>query len=688
MDSVRRDVREYRPAGDILHPADGGGPACGMIWWLWPLPPEATRMTAPTAAGRTWRPAAAGGGVALLGAAAAWFWWSAGPPEPAAPSNDPRVTYTGPFRNVRPDVKYVGDAVCAECHADLATSYSHHPMGQAMAPVATATPIERYDPKHQNPFQAFGLWYEISRVGGKVTHRERSDPAGKPVAEIAEPVAYAIGSGAKARSYALDKDGYLFQSPTTWYPGGARWDLSPSYELRNWHFGRAIAPGCLFCHCNYADHVEGTVNRYRPPVFHGMAIGCERCHGPGELHAANPGASPDDTIVNPARLDHHLRQAICEQCHVQGEERVVGRGRGEWDFRPGLPLHPFLMDFVDVRNGRGGEKFVSSVEEMRASRCYVESREPNKLGCTSCHDPHRHPADAAAKVTHYRVRCLTCHTDQSCTLPPPTRRTKQADDSCVACHMPQNRSEVNHSSITNHTIPRVPPKPRAAERPTTPGPEDLVPFHRALIAPDDPDAARNLGIARIGMLARGMPTAAAKRYAASGLPLLDAAVARDPADWPAVEARADALWLAGRTAEARQAYAAAVAARPEYEKTRFGAGTLALEMGRTDEAREHLEAAVRINPHQAHYRHELAKAYARLGQPDRAAAACRAALRLDPFRAPTRSLLVLALLADGRHAAADAEFAILRELTPVDQRADLDRWYREEKARVARPGGP
>lgn len=643
--------------------------------------------------GRTWRLASAGAGVVLLGAAAAWFWWPA-PPEPTAASNDPRVTYTGPFKNVRPDVKYVGDAICAQCHGDLVDSYAHHPMGQAMAPVATATPIERYEGKHHNPFQETGLWYEVRRDRGKVVHREWSGPAGKAVAEVTEPVVYAIGSGAKARSYALDKDGYLFQSPVTWYPGGGRWDLSPSYELRNWHFGRAIAPGCLFCHSNFADHVEGTVNRYRPPVFHGMAIGCERCHGPGELHAAahtrsEPVAHDADyTIVNPARLDHPLRQAICEQCHVQGEDRVVGRGRGEWDFRPGLPLHPFLMDFVDVRNGRGGEKFVSSVEEMRASRCYLESKQPNKLGCTSCHDPHRHPADPAAKAAHYRARCLTCHTDTSCSLPPPTRRVKQTDDSCIACHMPQNRSEVNHSSITNHTIPRVPPKPRPAERPTTPGPEDLVPFHKDLLAADDPDAARNLGIARMGMLGRGMPTAAAKRYAASALPLLDAAVARDPTDWPAVEARADALWLAGRTAEARQAFASAAAARPEYEKTRFGAGTLALEMGRTDEAREHLEAAVRINPYQVHYRHELARAWLRLNRPAKAAAESREAVRLDPFRAPSRSLLVLALLAEGRPADADAEFAALRELTAADKRADLERWYQEESAKAARPGGP
>ena len=644
---------------------------------------------------RARRLAAGAAALAVAAATVAWYWWPADAgPAPAETANpDPRVTYAGPFGNVRPDVRYVGDAKCAGCHADLAASYAHHPMGRSLAPVGEASPIEQYTPEHHNPFTASGLWYAVRRDGDRVTHREWAGPAARPTAEVTEPVHYAVGSGSKGRSYLVERDGYLFQSPITWFPaGGGRWDLSPSYELRNWHFNRPVAPGCLFCHCNHADHVPGTVNRYRPPIFHGFAIGCERCHGPGELHVAarergEPiGGAADFTIVNPARLEHPLKEAVCAQCHLHGEERVLGRGRSEWDFRPGLPLHPFLMDFVDARADGAGEKFVSSVEQMRASRCYREIREPDKLGCTSCHDPHRHPPDAAAKVAHYRARCLTCHTDRSCTLDIPTRRARQPDDSCVACHMPRRETEVTHAAVTDHTIPRVPPAGAPGRR-ATPGPADLVPFDQARIAADDPELARNLGLARIGMLGRGMPPDAARTYAAAALPLLDRAVARDPTDWPAVEGRADALWLLGRTDEARAALAAAVEARPDHELTRFSAATLALQLGRPAEARPHLEAAVRVNPHQAHYRHELARAWLRLRRPEQAAAECRAALARDPFRAATRSLLVLALLADARWKAADAEFAALRELTPADQWPDLERWYREE-VQAASPGVP
>ena len=78
---------------------------------------------------------------------------------------------------------------------------------------------------------------------------------------------------------------------------------------------------------------RGRVNRYQEPVFDGLAIGCERCHGPGrEARRRPPPQEPvagdvDPTIVNPAHLDPPLREAVCEQCHLAGEARVLRRGR-------------------------------------------------------------------------------------------------------------------------------------------------------------------------------------------------------------------------------------------------------------------------------------------------------------------------------------------------------------------------
>ena len=50
-----------------------------------------------------------------------------------------RLVSESPFRNVGPGVGYVGDAICARCHADVAEAYGAHPMGRSVTTVAAAT---------------------------------------------------------------------------------------------------------------------------------------------------------------------------------------------------------------------------------------------------------------------------------------------------------------------------------------------------------------------------------------------------------------------------------------------------------------------------------------------------------------------------------------------------------------------
>lgn len=646
----------------------------------------------PRPARARWLALAAGAALVLLGLAS-WRWWTARQTDETptrAAVVDPRLAFPTPYRNVRPDVKYVGDQVCANCHHHHVESYSQHPMGQALAPTAAATRIERYEQAAHNPFIASSLHYDIQRRDNRVFHRQwGADPDNKPLAEIEAEVHFAIGSGARARSYSVNHDGYLFQSPVTWYPQGGRWDLSPSYEIWNQHFSRPIMPGCLFCHCNQVEHVPDTVNRYRQPIFLGYAIGCERCHGPGELHVQRREAGervkgPDDTIVNPARLEHSLREDVCHQCHVQGEQRIVARGRSDFDYRPGLPLHLFLMDFVDGREERDQFKFVSSVEQLRSSRCYLASQEPKKLGCVSCHDPHRHPRPEE-KIAHYRGRCLQCHTDTSCSLPEAVRREKSKEDSCIACHMPRLRSEVNHTAITDHRVPRraVDAVPAGPMQRATPGPSDLVPFHRNRASPDDEEVSRNLGLAVMAMVDRRPPEAVERQYAEAALPLLERAFQRDDRDWPVCHARANALWGVGRHEEALSAFEAILSEKPDFETALHGAGNLALERNRLEAARSYLERAVRVNPWRRHYHHGLAVASFRRGEWDRAVKECQQALRLEPSNSPSRSLLVQCYLCLGHKDKARAEYETLRQLVSENRRADLRLWFEQQQRRLA-----
>ena len=171
----------------------------------------------------------------------------------------------------------------------------------------------------------------------------------------------------------------MWQSPISWYASGERWNLSPGFDLGNG--GRwPINTDCLFCHVDRVQPVPGAVNRYREPLFASgqVAIGCERCHGPGQLHVAerSAGLNPDGidtTIVNPRHLPADLRASVCEQCHLGGQERVPRRGREVFEFRPGLPFEQFVTVFVRhpdlVATHHSGGQF----EQVEHSRCFTGS---------------------------------------------------------------------------------------------------------------------------------------------------------------------------------------------------------------------------------------------------------------------------------------------------------------------------
>jgi hypothetical protein len=581
---------------------------------------------------------------------------------------DPRLTYQGPFRNIHPDVRYVPDARCAECHEEIAASFARHPMGRSLFPTAQA-PAPPAGARQNNPFEAFGSQFRVEQGGGRAVHRRtRRGPDGRTAAEQAWEVSYVIGSGTRGYSYVTDWDGYLFQTPVSWYAQRQAWGLSPGFGTPLLA-GRAIEAGCLFCHANRANHVEGSVNHYTRPVFDGHAIGCQRCHGPGELHVAGPAAGPDGvdtTIVNPKHLAPSLRAAVCEQCHLQGAARALARGRGPYDFRPGLPLEAFQSVFVRGPEAGEGAKAIGQVEQMYESQCFRGSAGAKQLGCTSCHDPHAKPA-AAAAAAFYRGRCLTCHERRPCSLPEAERRRRHTDDSCVACHMPRyGAADIPHTAATDHRVPRVAGRKEGAAPQRAAGPNDLplVSFYRGRPEVDEAEDDRGRAVALLKLALAADPEAG--RALPLVLPALDGACRRDAEDLPAGEARGFALVLQERPAEALAAFEAVLARAPGRERALVGAATAADSLRQTEAALGYWRRAVAANPWAAGYRHSLTLLLVKRGAWAEARTECEAWLRLEPFSAAARAARVSCLLAAGDKAEARAEFARLEALAPPD----------------------
>jgi hypothetical protein len=298
----------------------------------------------------------------------------------------------------------------------------------------------------------------------------------------------------------------------------------------------------------------------------GEAISCERCHGAVDKHLREPGPG---TIVNPARLAAPLRDAVCEQCHLGGEARILNPGRTWHDWSPGQALEDTFAVYVGAPPSEF--KVVSHVEQLAQSRCSIGSQ--GRLWCGTCHDPHAKPVNAAA---HYRARCVSCHVQTK-------HRAAEASGDCAGCHMARRRApDSGHAAFTDHLIRRRPQPERQSE-----GPRQL----RAWREPAGALARRSLGLA--------YAAAGEKRQSVELLTQAGRILSGIPVD------SADAETLAAL-------------------------GLVRLLQDRPEDAVLLLERAVAARPRWASYYQTLALAWRAAGNPKRAAAVLDRAIEIDP----------------------------------------------------------
>ncbi len=404
--------------------------------------------------------------VALVAAAAAALplWW----PLLLGPVVEPPETDEGhvasisltapaasPFLNTRVQARYVGSQACRECHQDEADSFALSGMSRSMRTVNLDAEPPDTSIKHKPSERVL----QSTRQDGRLLHREEITGGSQPWIVGEHDIKYVVGSGVHFTMYLCEIDGFLVESPLTWYVAKPEWSMSPGYDSPH-HLGfqREITAACLFCHAGRATAIDNSYHRIR---IDELAIGCERCHGPGSLHTARhngkstgetggDGGEYDRTIVNPARLDRDRAEAVCHQCHLQSRAYVDPRGRGLADYRPGLALEDF-QHYYRSTDPRQQMQVVGHAEQMMLSRCY---RESDSLTCITCHNPHATPT-VADRPAHYRRLCQNCHgaADTSrCTADEIRRQQTRPADNCIACHMPTIPTKTLHTAVTHHLI--------------------------------------------------------------------------------------------------------------------------------------------------------------------------------------------------------------------------------------------
>jgi predicted Zn-dependent protease len=212
--------------------------------------------------------------------------------------------------------------------------------------------------------------------------------------------------------------------------------------------------------------------------------------------------------------------------------------------------------------------------------------------------------------------------------------------------MPRRKTaDIAHTSLTDHRIPRKAADADGTSRRPWSGEVPLVPFHRELIDANDPDLARDLGVALVAVVEENQ--IASPALGRMALPLLQAAVRRWPDDVAAREALGGALLLLGRTSEALLACEEVLVRSPDRERTLANAAVFAEALGRQDEAMGYWRRALGLNPWSSNYCYRLAKLLAERQRFADAAAECRQLLRRNPHYLDARLHLIYCLARGG-----------------------------------------
>jgi Tfp pilus assembly protein PilF len=563
-------------------------------------------------------------------------------------------------------VRYLGRESCLPCHSGNAACFSQTGMGRSFYPLTPDRIEEDFTENNEFVDERTGLHYRMYERDGKFYQRQfLLDSHGREMAVDEHELVYVIGSNNHGRAYVTVRQGKLFQAPVCWDPTNEFWMFCPGFDLTNSNFSREISYSCISCHNGRMELVEGERNLYREPLPHG--IGCERCHGPGELHVARHEqdpwglqGEPDPTIVNPARLPRVERIQVCFQCHLgdtSGTELVLRHGRSRGEFRPGQRITEVLIPFRFKQQLQYDFGISSQADRLILSRCFTES--DGKLECLTCHNPHITVYSKPAGS--FRDNCRICHEPEACSAPARAREQTAVPDDCVVCHMRKaESSDRRHAQFTDHWIRSdidLEQRDRRTDfdlEPTLPEalasfPEGEQAFYRArasfLRAESVPPEVRRLlwdtaQQAFQEAIAKGFDRLEAWFFLGKihmyrgrwpqAVEAMQKARRHDPTHHDAAYALGQSLAALDRFAEASQIFREMLERDPDDAMALAELGRTLWAQKRSDEAIANLRRAIEQEPWQVTFHLNLARMLAASGRMQDAMSAGRQAARLDP----------------------------------------------------------
>ncbi|MEO8603319.1 MAG: tetratricopeptide repeat protein [bacterium] len=374
------------------------------------------------------------------------------------------------------DVAYVGEPVCAGCHAAEAALWkgSHHDL--AMQEATPRTVLGRFDGAR---FTKDGVTTTFSQRDGRFSVRT-DGPDG---ALHDYRVAYTFGV-APLQQYLLElPQGRLQALGIAWdsrpaAAGGQRWfDLYPgehidrrdvlhwSGPMQNWNFM------CAECHStDLRKGYQAAEDRF-DTTWAALNVSCEACHGPGARHVqwaadAKAGRTPAAAdsrrgfaielaergtwqVAPGASIAHRTDAApagaqidTCGRCH----SRHAQLAEGEPAAAPLTDARQLAL--LDAGRFHADGQILDEVYEyasFRQSRMFHAG-----VTCSNCHDPHSLQLRAPGNAV-----CAQCHVPAVFDGPQHTHHAAaSAGAQCVACHMIE-RTYMQIDARRDHSL-RVP----------------------------------------------------------------------------------------------------------------------------------------------------------------------------------------------------------------------------------------
>jgi len=477
---------------------------------------------------------------------------------------------------------YVGNEACASCHSSIFGSFSGTAHAHASGP-ATANLVAG-----EFVHQESQVKYRVYSESGKVwLSFERP---GDPLVQGKRELLYYIGQGRRGTTYLFAVDGYFFEAPINLYTSRHMWDMAPAYgAVREAPMNLPVLPSCMDCHVSgIRPPIEGSENRYAMPLFRYAGVTCERCHGTGENHTKG------GAIVNPVKLSPERRDQVCMQCHLEGDAAIERPGKHLYQYRPGDDLSEYVRYYVLTDSAKPGLRAASQFEELAQSACKKKSGDA--MSCTSCHDPHR-TISSDERVAFYRSKCLACHGAQF----GEKHHGNQPD--CTECHMPAaSSSDIAHTAVTDHRIPRKPSFGAKLENPTSSFLPQLLPFPNSKKSADHD--VRDRALAWQSIVNRGMTMAQPQAEQ-----LLRQALAQNPDDPAVLAALAYVEQIRGANDKARDLYRKALAQDSTLIDAETNLGVLEARSGQLSEAVSLWQDAFRRAPGRSQIGMNLALAF-------------------------------------------------------------------------------